>query len=587
MQAVEWYEEAKRLRQQSQYKQAIVQLQKSIKVFHENTIWNQKIQATNEVAWNFFLLNEYKTAENLLNDNLDEAKKRLDDNDIILADIYYCFSAVKSQQSKLDESIAFAEEAIRIAKLTNPDTAKLADYYNALGIAYQQKSDLQKALETQLLSLQIKQKKYPENDIRIAKTYNNLGVIYREMNEDDLAMDYYKKSLKIKRIHLGSTHPNIAATYNNMAQLYSDQEQYAAALILLKKALEIEKTVFGRESYAVAQKLGMMAFVLYETGDYDEALQLNIETTAIWKKILRSDHSNIAKALRHSGNIHLAKKEFQKSFSYYQQSLQTLLPDYIPNHIFDNPRASMLTDQQDLLTTLREKGEAHQKMYDHTQEIKDLELALSTYQLASQVIDAIRIGYLEEHSKLLLQESASTLFSNGISACYELWISTGKQKYIEMAFAFGEQNKSILLQESIRAEEAIQFAGIPDDVLDEENRIKSAIVKTNNKIFAEKENLNNPDTIAYFRAKLYNLKEQHQHLIKKLEKQFPEYHQLKYERNSISISALQEQLAEKQEQLLEFFWGQDALYLFAVSPDTLLFQSISALDTLNQLVSFE
>ncbi|HEY6437907.1 MAG TPA: CHAT domain-containing protein, partial [Ignavibacteriaceae bacterium] len=111
----------------------------------------------------------------------------------------------------------------------------------------------------------------------------------------------------------------------------------------------------------------------------------------------------------------------------------------------------------------------------------------------------------------------------------------------EMSFYFAEKSKSAVLLEAISDTNAKSFANIPDELLEEEKNLKAAVALISQKL-AQKPS---EDEEKYLRESLFSLNRSYQDFTKRLESQYPEYFNLKFNPASPSITQLQNLLPDK------------------------------------------
>jgi len=134
----------------------------------------------------------------------------------------------------------------------------------------------------------------------------------------------------------------------------------------------------------------------------------------------------------------------------------------------------------------------------------------------------------------------------------------------ETAFYFAEKSKSAVLQESIADSNAKSFSGIPNPVLDEEKNFKSQIALLTQKL-AQKPNAEEEQKL---RSLLFNLDREYNAFIKKLEQDYPNYFNLKFNQSSPTVSELQKQLDAKTAILSYFITEKNKrLYIFILTKE--------------------
>lgn len=522
--------------------------------------WVAYAKAAHQQGWCYFSIAEFDSADWMLRDVLDRLDTLLSDH-IERANIYYCMSAVSAKKTQNSLAVEYALKAVDLALNKEQYKADLAKYYNALGIAYSNKFDFQKSLETHLLSVELKKEIWGDDSNEVAKSYNNIGVVYRELGELEKALEFYEKSLKIKLEKVGADDPGVAATYNNMAILHQDLGHLDRSIDLLLKSLEIERAVFGENSYALMDKYGVLATVYKKKGLYEVALKYNEKCFNIWQSTFSENHDLYARTLRSSADIYFEMGEYVTAYGYYTKSLVELLGEFGTGENISIPDESLLIEKMDVLFTLSNYADAVLNDYYASGDEEKLKYALQLFNLSSKVIDLIRTGYREEVSRLALQDNAADVYEGGITAAYELYQLTEEESYLEQAFSFSERNKSAVLQSFIIENQALEFSGIPVDILTEEQQLKQKLRNIEEDLQSMGENIDQSLLNQQFKAKnSYEL------FISNLEQNYPQYYQLKYGLGYLSIDEIEDHVEENNLCLIEYFWGEEWIYTFSFSP---------------------
>jgi CHAT domain-containing protein len=541
--------------------------------------WRSYAKAAHQQGWCYFFIAEFDSADWMLKEVLKVLDSRIQD-DIERANIYYCLSAVSARKSKNSLAVDYAMKAVDIAINKEEYKAELAKFYNALGIAYSFKFDFQKSLEAYSLSVELKKELWGERSIEVAKSYNNIGVVYRELGEIKKALEYYEKSLDIKTEIAGPGDSGVADTYNNMAILYQDLGDLDKSIELLLKSLDIERAIYGENSYALVDKYGVLATAYKNKGMYQIALDYNEKCFAIWRNVFSENHDLYARTLRSNGDIYAEMGDFPAAFNYYHRSLMELLGKFGENERIPVPDNSLLTEKMDVLFTLSNYAKAVLDNYYKTQNSKMLDKALLLYDRSSDVVDMLRTGYKEEVSRLALQDNAADVYEGAITASYELFLHTDDASFIDKAFHYSEKNKSTVLQSFIIENKALEYSGIPSSVLDKERQLKADL-----KIIEEEVQSQKGKAGQELLNKQYEARITYENFIDKLESDYPDYHQLKYNINQATIEEVGQYAEEKNLGLLEFFWGEEWIYTFSISPSGKSASRIPATDSIRNLIS--
>jgi len=145
---------------------------------------------------------------------------------------------------------------------------------------------------------------------------------------------------------------------------------------------------------------------------------------------------------------------------------------------------------------------------------------------------------------------------------------------ISAALQFFEQNKASGLFVSLKDLEARKALGLPDSILVKENQITKELAYRRSLLTAEENSKkSDADKIELYQSKIFELEQEQRFLIQKLEKDYPQYYQLKYEQSFPGISELQAKLTKGQS-FLEYFWGENHIYILALTKDEAILKRV-------------
>ena len=146
---------------------------------------------------------------------------------------------------------------------------------------------------------------------------------------------------------------------------------------------------------------------------------------------------------------------------------------------------------------------------------------------------------------------------------------TGDDDFLSIAFNYNEKSKAILLLESINESMAMKFSNIPDSLLKKEEELKYKIASLNRKIYDQRNSIDNQNDVilSEMKQQLFNDKSEYENLIKQFENSYPEYFKLKYDNSLVNIEDIQSKLERQDQQLIEYFYGEQFIYVFSISKD--------------------
>jgi len=519
------------------------------------------------------------------------------------------------KEGRYDKALNCFKESLKFRiNLFGKNHLDVADSFNNIGNTYYYKGLYDKALNAHLNSKSIKIVLLGEAHIGLAVTYNGIGICYDAQGFYSKALAYYNKSLDLRTRHFGRNHPSVAQNFNNLGLCYYSKGAYDNALVYLRKALYIREQHFEKERIGVAQtflNIGACHFKKYE---YDEALHFYQKSLTLKKEIYGDEHPSIASVLDNIGfcychkemfdialkhhyhvlEIHqralkgdhpsiaitynniancLQQKElFAEALSYFQKALQVLIPEFLPQTIFENPSIQQYMDAHILLEILQSKAACFQSMH-LSKQVKEQEnfgeWSLKTYQLAANLMMQIRRGYKAQDTHLTLAKKAHQMYEAAIETAIV-------NEAFGLAFTFAEQGKGMVLLGSLKDIDARLAADIPEKWLEEAYNLRISLTELDNTISRERYKVSakrDKESLRNWRSQHFDCQIKYEALIKKLEQKYPNYFQLKYDVHNITIEALQKSL-DAQTAIVEFFVGRHKTYIFSIGKNFIHTHSI-------------
>jgi CHAT domain-containing protein/Tfp pilus assembly protein PilF len=448
------------------------------------------------------------------------------EKDLLSASIYNNLATVYWGKGDYDEATALYEKALQIQLATTGEQHyNVVIYYNNMGLAFSQKKDYEKSSALHKKALSILPSLVGEQDPYVAETYINLGHAHWGKDDNDEALAFYKKALSIQLATIGEAHPDLSLTYSNMGDAYSSKREYDRALIYYRKTLALELTTYGARHPDVAEVYLNLAAVCADKGDQEEALK------------------------------------------FYQQAIVANIPEFNDNDPYANPKLEAILSENLLLETLARKAEAMANLSDKSHRLPDLEFAVSTYELAGQLIDRMRSGYKAEGSKLFLAEKTTDIYDRAIRRALQIYAATCRDEYKDAAFQFAERSKAGIMLDALSEAEAKQFAGIPDSLLQKERQLRVDLAFYERSLTEEQLQGEAADSanLAHLKDKVFNLKQAYNELLQRFEKEYPDYYNLKYQVKTVTVPEVQQQLLDDQTALAEYFTGEDSIFIFAIT----------------------
>jgi CHAT domain-containing protein len=395
----------------------------------------------------------------------------------------------------------------KVTKFSSRDSSKYALFLYTMGSVYNLLTT-KEALEKSLVYLERAQAilEKMEPGVDLAHCYKEFGNSYSKLKNQPKAIDFYKKTIPVYR-----KVDDLAGTYNNLGIEYRKIKDFPNAIRNLQKGLNIITEDYG-------------------PGFHPEKAQFA---------------DNLADTYRDQG-------QYEKAMRYYQEAIQHNLPGFRPGDVVTNPTNAQLevaTDKEGLLTYLGDKAKGWIAYHGSTNNAQQLQHALATLQQADYLIDRMRQEHTAEASKLIWRREVHGIYELALDIAYQLSDE-------EQAFYFLEKSKSILLLDGLVAADA--RAIIPDSIAARERALNQSILKVQKELEASPDD---PER----RTRLLDEQKTLVELVGYLADTYPRYHELRYTAKVLSLEEAQSAHASARRLLVQYFWGENHVYIMPVS----------------------
>ncbi|MFC5044392.1 tetratricopeptide repeat protein [Aquimarina hainanensis] len=492
--------------------------------------------------------------------------KKRGENHSDVAYTYVNIGLTYSNMKQFDKELSYGKKALRILK-KEQDTIGLGGVYQNLGNLYDRRGETNKALQYYKKSLNLRQKiygdkhpevagslinvgltyqnlglekglsycykgleifknAYGENNSIIADMYQNLGTTYQTKKEFDTALNYYKKSLKIRQENLSKTHLDIVRSHYNLGSLYKDQEKHVIALDYYKKGLDIIKES-GKISKFTSIFYNNIGRIYFEQHDYDKALSF-------------FDKALISNTKKHYTEI--TANVFDPEHYYFKEKL---------------------------FNALLGKAKTLHELYKKHQRTDDLKQCIKIYQNLDVLVSRFRQSYQNYKDKINFAGEAKEMYAHAIKLHLHSYQTTKDKNSLEQVFYYIERSKSHTLKELLNDTNAKNFSELPEDIIALEATLKT------NKAFYQSQIVRQQSKdsidltyIEEYENKLFDTNHKQDSLAKVLEKKYPKYYKLKYNKKLISIKEIQDAINDKTT-ILDFFVTDNTIYAFIISKNTI------------------
>jgi len=462
------------------------------------------------------------------------------------------------------------------------NTREGAKCLSTLGLVYGSTRKYKQAEENHVIAMQIREKLFGSESEEVAASYNDLGLIYLE-TDPEKALEYFEKALSsYQKVH-GLNHPKIAISSTNIGFAYRKLELFGDAIVNFENAKSIWEKIYPNGHPNQALVLSYLGQIYRQMNDSKAAMGYFEKSLVQYKNSFGEKHSDIASTYNELGILTYGEGRYREAINFFQRAIVANSPSFNATDIKQNPFERNYYNGFILLYSLRWKAQGLEtNYYDSSLKLEDLKLALACLHSCDSLIDDIRHHSSDETDKIALGEIANEVYEDGVRIAQSVSeLILNSTKYKEEAFYFAEKSKSAVLQESIAEAQAKSFAGIPNDLLEEEKNLKSTITfliqKISLKPSAEEEKK--------LRERLFSLNLQYDAFIKRLEKEYPNYFNLKFNQNIATVSTLQNSLSNETA-IVSFFVAEKEkrIYQFVITKNQFRITNSTLPDNFDRLV---
>lgn len=455
--------------------------------------------------------------------------------------------------------------------------------YSNLALSYSAKGDIDKAFDFYNNALYIFSNHLGKYSFEAATVYNNLAALfakklktisdYRNINKYDIksSLFYYKKSLSIylKLFSFNSIH--VATIYNNLSIISIRAGHFKKAYLYLSRSAKIYTHLFGKKSIEISNTYQIYSKYYYYKKNYLKSLKylyLSINILIHLKGYDRNisvRYKNISLIYIKLGKFNEAMNSINKGISIYSKKL-----NYCKTELFG------LNTDINILEFLHIKSSILLLKYKkYRGSLRPLEIAFDTYKNISYSIDSIRQNYFYIDSKNLLSSKTVYIYEKAIEVCLELYNSSGKQIYLEEAYKYSQKSKAISLIESVNDYVVKQLAGIPSSLSEKENNLRKKIADIEKLIYIENKNSGKSESmIKELRNKLFKVKESYEITVKKIQKEYTGFSDVKYDKITVSIDEIKKHIPEDT-MIIEYFLGDENIFAFVFTKETCFVNQIN------------
>lgn len=476
-----------------------------------------------------------------------------------------------------------------------------ANYFYKLNDFLKAKKSLSH-LEKEILKINLADRRI-DYDLKLESVYSYFGSIFKWENKYQLAEDYYLEAIDVVENNPKSFQSPLGEINNNkrlLASLYIKQGKYQEAIYIQEnlRSFYAENSQTGNtylstllsltENYLQVGKISKAEQILkeinananlnprfknqlldlevdfYQKTERPELALKNLETLLKSTKDYRNPlHPDVAEIHLKLAKLHLNTETFAEA-STHATAAQDIL------EVKDN---SQITDRRLYVDVLKTKLD----IFLASKKLPESE-TLAIINKIRNTLKSLRSEYNNRADKVYFLETVYPALASAMQTSYRLYNETKESQFAEVAFSINETSKSMLLLEAIQSINATSFAGVPSEVIQQEQILKSTITRLENTSFRAK------NASQKTSQQLIDKRLEHHNFIDELRVNYPNYYNLKYQTDVIDLKTIQKQL-KSSAAIISYFSTEENLYAHLITNDEVNLNVIPFSETEKTLVT--
>lgn len=441
-----------------------------------------------------------------------------------------------------DSAIEMQERALGMRQaILDSLHPEIANSYDAIGNAYEKVGDYARARDYHEKALRLREQVLGTGHDEVAKSHFNIGLDALRVGQYDQAQYHNERALEIFRQVYGDIHPLIARVLDQLGSVFDLKREFGTSIRYHEAALEMVQALYGKDHYEVGRIYVNVSTTYSDAGMREKAVSSGKEAIAIHSRLMGPGTLTVAWYWGNLGEIYMQFDEHDSALHCFQEALVRMDAAIELDDILQVPKQAPLGFGNELFRIMSAKGTNLLAMAKGRRDsMMYLKASLASYQRAAGLVDTLRLHYGRPDSRHTLANEARGIYSGGIAAAWRLYQHYQDPSYLESVFYFAERSRSMELMQTLHQNQALQFAGLPTDMLGNVQRLGTQIAAREKEVY-ETEAAGEKIPAAW-EDEIFALQLQYDRLMQDMESAYPAYHALKYGQSLPALAEIQAKL---------------------------------------------
>ena len=525
---------------------------------------------------------------------------------------------LRGLQASEDEILQVLKEALFDVKDIPSETFELGSVYNWISAGYLRTEEYSDAKYYALKGLEVFE--HPSNAINpqkldeVLQSYDRLSQAEAGLFNYEKAEAYYFKQLEQEYISTEKTRTltNVFAFYENTEQF--DKAQTVLDTVAWEKRLantsfydnyvfQITKLDFylGLKKYSEALTTAKdldqfindspygahftnwyldqrLAQIYLEMGNYDEVIEI-VDNIKLGVGEERLNNVGSSPQLLYKSQAWYRKGNIEKAKEAIQTAINLHLPEELTkSNFFDAIDINAASIKQKLIGKLMFKAEMCSELYEQDGDQRYLVAALQNYQFVHQLLK--EVGVASEEDQFIEEDSFKNFYEVFLKDLHKQWsISMDEDLFYEALTVSDEAKNISVLKELKQVKRNKLFQNIPEELRTKQLHFEASLDSISRAItiaLDPSEGMGIRDSISN-QFELFKVQ---------LKNDYPKYHSLLYGSQVPIKNIIADKFSDYN--LLEYFVGEDHIYVFNVNDGKIQFDkiefSVTLKNSLEQLI---
>ena len=529
----------------------------------------------------------FEKAEYFAFKSLELAKQYLPESDAYYNDALNNLGIYYSQKGNYEKAIFYSREDLRLTRKRSPSNYKyttwayirqvLASYYTSRGDHGRALASYEESISILLDSVGIN-----ANSIRALGMGNwQAGKPYYLMKKYDEALQQFKQALAFLEKYDPDNLWLKIMINQSMANTLREDNQFREANTVIEEVEKLQEQYQKRYGVYLERDFFSLirADIHYKLGETELAAENYLQSIAHAKQSFGDFpfHPRIGHSYFKYGEFLLSQNNTEEALERFNQALPNYFTGYALQHTYEAPPVERLANPgPELVDLLRKRTEV---ILDLSRDENNLDVIWENAELQLNLIDLLREKLFAEGSHYFLSSQALASYEQAIQLALRLAAQKKDDTYKLKAFSIAEKSKAVLLYSSLKE----SFHTFPDPHLDSlmerEKQLNLDLAFFRNKLFSENKE---KDTLQNnWQRKIFALEEELVQIKEKLRIQYPTYSHFAFSPPFNSLAEIRAKL-DSHEALIEYFWGDSAVFVFYIDQRDFEIRSIRRNEKLDQ-----